>query len=390
MYLTEPDSAGYLTMATFRPPVYPLLVSAFRWIFGQLALDALVVFQVLLLATCSFMLARYLAGKLLAGDKISLTLLVCILFAGGVGMSPYILSEALAYPLFLLTCLFALVFWFEKRQAGVLILLAVLNTFVKPQMACALAGAFILLALRKRFAAILLLLIGFWTGSYAEGLYHRHFVGAATKTSGYHTLASTLLMLYQPGDEAKFDGSDYRQVMREIFQEMERRQNAIFFRNPWKDTRAAAFSRNLDDLAFATVEPIFQKHYPRATIEEKNRFYKVVYETLAPGKRLAYLRLIFSKILYWYGPTLILFQVVLLFMGLLVRTDVAQTISILTLFDLGNKMILVLLAANSLRYHLYSHALGMSVAVLLLFSWYRQHRPQRGQETSTGSPANPT
>ncbi len=374
MFLISPDSSGYLTNATNRTPVYPLLVSLFQRVFGPVALDALVVFQVVLLAVCSFMLARHLSRKFLSGGRIALALLAGILFAGGVGLSPYILSEAIAYPLFLLTCLFALRFWFERHHAGGLILVALLNTFVRPQMAFAVAVAFVLLALRKRFVSLVVLAIGLWAGAFAEGLYHQHFSGTSTKISGYHTLSSTLLMLYEPGDEDKFDRSEYRQVMREIYQEIARRQNAIFFRNPWKDTRAAAFSRNLDELAFATVEQIFTRHYPQAGVAEKNRFYAAVYRTLAPGKRAAFLRLILSKILYWYGPTLIAIQVVLLLMGVLVGTEIAQAISILTLFDLGNKAILVLFAANHLRYHLYSHALGLTVAALLFFSWYRHRR----------------
>ncbi len=100
------DSSGYIQKDLIRSPLYPLLINAIEWLFGKGNYIFLVVFQLLLGCYTCYRIAKFFQTTY----KLNGVLFLLILL---IAITPYtfyfgntILSEGLAYPLFLLTVQF--------------------------------------------------------------------------------------------------------------------------------------------------------------------------------------------------------------------------------------------------------------------------------------------
>lgn len=102
-----PDSHGYIYHSAIRIGLYPLTISLFQIIFKGYGLQALVTFQLISSLSTSYMITQFLASTFQL--PLGLRWLLLIFFTAPILMiGNTILSEGIAYPLFLLTSLFFL------------------------------------------------------------------------------------------------------------------------------------------------------------------------------------------------------------------------------------------------------------------------------------------
>lgn len=99
-YAIHPDSASYITGSMQRGPVYPLFIQLFQFLLPSYALAAVAATQTLL-ALCSSALLAYAMHRHLHADSLVSHLAFLVLAAPLLKFGGSILSEALAYALFL-------------------------------------------------------------------------------------------------------------------------------------------------------------------------------------------------------------------------------------------------------------------------------------------------
>lgn len=142
------DSNAYMDMLDFVEPIYPLFISIFRLIFGtetNLYLDAIAVFQSLLMGYAVLRLAKYAKQKFNTGYGtaliiemiiISVSLMCRFVAKRGSMYSNSILTEGLAYPLFLIFFrhLFELLSERKNKEIVICTLMSILMISIRKQM----------------------------------------------------------------------------------------------------------------------------------------------------------------------------------------------------------------------------------------------------------------
>jgi hypothetical protein len=208
-----PDTYGYLTGgepngASNRAPLYPFAAELFQLLFGNAFKHALVAFQLLFGAWAIVTLSRSISAAL----KL---LPVPAIIVGGLLASPYfgpaiqtgnaLLSEGLAYPLFLLAAHFLLdgIYRSDLKSFRLYLFMSVLLALTRPQFICLFPVAFIVLLilylnkkLAFRSAAHLVLIgvmgIGVVSISERANNYYRHGKFTASSFTGSLLLTQAL------------------------------------------------------------------------------------------------------------------------------------------------------------------------------------------------------
>ena len=113
----QPDSLGYIDIWFNRTPVYPLFVNAVQAVFGDSYKTALKVLQLFLgLASVWFFINQLRKQiSLKAFWYLLLTLIILVPYLYNHKIANNILTEAIAYPLYLLTTIHFLLFFFKDR-----------------------------------------------------------------------------------------------------------------------------------------------------------------------------------------------------------------------------------------------------------------------------------
>lgn len=150
-----PDSDGYIQMSFSREPVYPLLLALLRFCSPGFYLNLTVILQSLLMAVSGWALADYLSGRfnmnLLFSSFLYLLTpavsLLCRFAAGRKAMyTNSILTEGIAFPLYLLFILFLYRYMLENNHRKLFFFFS-----------CFLA--FLLISTRKQMMFVILLLL---------------------------------------------------------------------------------------------------------------------------------------------------------------------------------------------------------------------------------------
>jgi hypothetical protein len=248
-YRLYPDSASYIALDISREPLYSLFLALMRLLFGRggesFWLQAAALVQSLITAWASWYFVRRCAGlfRLRRGESLLLALctllpsLLCRFFANRRAMYSYsIITESLAFPLFLVFFTFLLAYALRGR---------------KRDLAWAAVLAFLLISLRKQMYITLplLLLAALWRGLRAGRLLLRAglalltcaavLLGNSALDRGFNyavrgealrhtgdTRFVTTMLLYtaRPEDAESFQDAELRGLFEEILRKADREQ----------------------------------------------------------------------------------------------------------------------------------------------------------------------
>ncbi|SRX54781.1 glycosyltransferase family 39 protein [Aequorivita sp. CIP111184] len=227
------DSQGYLEMSLIRSPVYPIFINVIEKIFGDYFLTAAVCIQFVIMSLAIFYLVVTLR-KLYNIQSFWYLLLVLLLLSPAlyeVNVSTRILSEALAYPLYLIIfSLFIKAFTETKTKPllisfpFLLLLLLTRGQFVYLAVVGLLLALFILWKQKRvirqswiMVAFIALPFIANFTDKTYHYVVHQHFV--TTPWTGIHLITPALFVATE-SDESVFSSEEEKSFFLKIFKKL--------------------------------------------------------------------------------------------------------------------------------------------------------------------------
>ncbi len=228
------DSSGYLEMSLIRSPLYPIFINAIQNIFGDYFLTAAVCIQFLLLAIAVFFLISNFR-KIFSLPSFWYLFLALLLLSPAlyeVNVSSRILSEAIAYPLYLIVfCLFIQSFSETKIRPllvslpYLLLLLLTRGQFIYLAVVGFLLTLYILWkqkdAIRQSWILvtfILLPLIANFTDKTYHYVVHQHFV--TTPWTGIHLITPALFVANE-SDVSVFSSKEEKSFFTDIYRQLE-------------------------------------------------------------------------------------------------------------------------------------------------------------------------
>ena len=276
----QPDSLGYIDIWFNRTPMYPLFVNAVEAIFGDYYKPALKVLQLLLgLASVWFFINQLREHiSLQAFWYLLLTLIILVPYIYNHKIANNILTEAIAYPLYLLTTIHFLMFFFKERAK---------------HLTYALIFLFILLLTRKQFLYFVPigLVILFWisyksktfknhithsivlallpflvslTDSTYHKIVHNHFTN--TPWTGIHLLAPAMYVADKE-DIAIYTSEEEKAYFNAIYAEIEENKyNEAAAISEGQDV-ISHYIANFAKIANSTIYPIGKERYEKELSE---------------------------------------------------------------------------------------------------------------------------
>lgn len=132
----QPDSGSYESYSSVRIGLYPFTISFFKWLFASYAFQVLAVFQSFFVVVASLYFTNFLQKKFSLNAFISVGILVVLLFPCVTHCKANaIISESVAYPLFLFSALqfCKMVFNHKNKYIFILVVAMYLLTFTRQQ-----------------------------------------------------------------------------------------------------------------------------------------------------------------------------------------------------------------------------------------------------------------
>lgn len=186
------DTSEYIEKSVVRPPLYPLLMDVFKFIFGVHQFVALICFQLLFVLVMAFYLSRILWKKfdihLITFVFLHLILslpLLSISVAAGIsgGIGNWLLTEAISYGLFLFAVSFLVktLFGNERRNFFLFLMVIGILTWIRTPMIFlyGVAGAMILYLqlkirnIRLTIGLVMAMVAVFLVTGLGERFYHK-------------------------------------------------------------------------------------------------------------------------------------------------------------------------------------------------------------------------
>lgn len=274
-YSINADSYEYINHFLYRPPLYPLFLSALSGLFGQHFLIAAAVLQTAAIQASAAFFAATMRKLFNLGDKGFLLLFgaaVLPLFdffaqVGGPGNA--IMSEGLSYALLLtaLALLTKAVFARDTKSALTFAALAVCSTWLRPQLTFLYTAALGLALLkpaqgslsRKLLAVAALMFALVQGGNYAQKAFHKTMNGypANMSVTAQH-LAGKMLYLSDEKElgDLKLSPADYETAVL-VWQELDRKK--LLARYHPEKAPAIALSAPFNDICWGTLDKVYRQ-----------------------------------------------------------------------------------------------------------------------------------
>ncbi|RFN58560.1 glycosyltransferase family 39 protein [Marixanthomonas ophiurae] len=277
----QPDSLGYIDVWFNRTPVYPLFVNTVLAIFGDYYKTALKVLQLLLgLASVWFFITQL-------RKHISLQTFWYLLLTG-ILLIPYvynhkiannILTEAIAYPLYLLTTAHFLLFFFKehtKNLSYALIFLFILLLTRKQFLYFVPIGLVILFwvsykskTFKRNIPHLIVLVLLPFVVSLTDSTYHKIVHGHFTNTpwTGIHLLAPAMYVADKE-DVAIYTSEEEKAYFNAIYTEIEENNfNEAAAISEGQDV-ISHYIANFAKIANGTIYPIGKERYEKELSED--------------------------------------------------------------------------------------------------------------------------
>jgi|GEM_PF-6639818 len=227
-YQIFPDSGSYISNSIQRTPLYPLLLDIFQYVFGESRyLHIVPIFQALFgLASC-FFLANILEKKFKIGSGVKWVIFLILLYPQ-LKFAYSILTESVAYSLFLLVISFWTKHIFEKKDRDIYltILFMFLCILTRPQLYFVLPVLFLYLVFSVRLKKGLVIIGVFIAGIFVSDalqktynyIYHGRYV--LSQFGGFSFLPLQLY-LSCPEDINLFSNQKEREFFKKVYSAMD-------------------------------------------------------------------------------------------------------------------------------------------------------------------------
>ena len=231
--IDEPDSPGYIDAIINRPPLYPLLIDLFQFIFGANFKTPLLFVQLLLGLLASLFFIKTISKLFPVNPWVlfGLSLIIVAPYFLYLRLGNMILSEGLAYPLFVFFISYLFRGFFLDRRKDFYISAAILFvlSLTRGQFLYVFPVAvlmFIYLSIRhKAFKKYMLLLVIFLAIPFVSNLldktYHKIYFGhfVSTPWTGLHVSALPFF-LSDEEDYLVFESTDEQQYFKHVYREL--------------------------------------------------------------------------------------------------------------------------------------------------------------------------
>lgn len=236
----EPDTGTYIDKSVLRSPLYPLLIQTSEVLFGKGVYLPVIIVQLSLLFLSSFQLTRTLEKHFKLPAWLFGLVLWTLVGPYAIKWGHFLLSQGLAYPLFLLSvnALLKTIFEkpleqkFEAKQLATFFAFTTLLILTRRQFMFMLVvgGCLILykvifalagknLNFKKIFCALLLIPISYGTANIVERSYHYHYNGVFTTVPFVGVqLAVAPFYLAKAGDVSLFSDPTQKQIFEKVKQ----------------------------------------------------------------------------------------------------------------------------------------------------------------------------
>jgi len=396
----QPDSLGYIDIWFNRTPMYPLFVNAVEAIFGDYYKPALKVLQLLLglASVCFFVNQLRKHISLQAFWYLLLTSILLIPYVYNHKIANNILTEAIAYPLYLLITIHFLLFFFKERTK---------------HLSYALIFLFLLLLTRKQFLYFVPigLVILFWISyksktfknhilhfivlvllpflvSLTDSTYHKIVHGHFTNTpwTGIHLLAPAMYVA-DKDDASIYTSEEEKAYFNTIYAEIEENNfNEAAAISEGQDV-ISHYIANFAKIANGTIYPIGKARYEKE-LSEDDALIKVDETTTAMAIPLIkdnfkkWLSLYIKNFSYGFENSKYVLLFVILFLFGINKINVSNTnrfkaIAFVTCITLSNIAIVAVGMHTLKRFTFYNDWVPFFVIFILLNSISTHYMSQR-------------
>ena len=392
------DSKTYIAMEAYRDPIYPLFLK-FCMLFGNhFGLRIAVVLQLLFGAFAIYLLIKYLKGKFSLNVFVVFLLSVIMIYpylnipmfnSGSSSVGNYLMTESLAYPLFLIAMRFLIEAVVDKnwRKGTITVIVLSILILVRGQfkymyvVELAMIGYLLYVSGNKKNALMLCgVIIGcFVISNLVDRTYHYvvHRKFSTTPFAGNQFFAPTLF-LAKPGDENIFkDSSD-----KALAGEMINRVHAYRLKNDALEhsNDLYHFKRDYNNIIWQSSFYIITDKYKDKSDFEKweivDKIATRISAKLASRERNSLIAMYIENVKEQIGQIsnwvfVLMFSFVSLFYFLKRPRNGMATMVIFTFLIIwGNVLLVSLLESSEFRYNLYCLVLFCTVMIIFASTMY--------------------
>ena len=388
------DTKTYLSMDAFRDPVYPLFLKFCRLFGSNFGLKIAVVIQLLFGAFSIYSLLKYIKSKFNIQPFVVFILSLVLMFpyfhvpmfnSGSASIGNYLMTEALAYPLFLIIIRYFIETIFDKngKKAIIVISLTALLMLVRGQFKFMYVVDFAMIAYllyANRNTKKALILCGLVIGcsvitNLFDRTYHLALHGKFVTTPfGGNQLFTPVLFFAKPGDENLFKDSTDKNIVRGMIQRVQEYRANNDDKNHQDDLYHIKKDYNFISWE-ACCHPLMDMYKDKTDMEKwdiVNKKAFTISSTLGHKYRNALILLYVENVKEQLGQItnwffILMFSFVSLFYFLRKPLNSIFALVIFTLMIIwGNVLLVCLLETSEFRYNIYCLSLCTTVLIILL------------------------
>lgn len=384
-----PDTKGYINFTSMRPPVYPLLLKLFSYLDSSYWF--LVFFQMLFGLSAIVVTTLYAASffELNQTSRIALGVILATPYIGKTGN--YLLTEAIAYPLFLFTVcsLLALIKHNKFRHFIGLLALIMTLSLIRGQFVFLYVVAFlyVLFCIYKSikinyFISLVVLFLGILGQNYAERYYHYKFDNGFNNTS--HTnihLSVAPLYLSNIEDAKAFEDGLSKSIFTSIKQDLDEKKLGVDYRVGNINVNYQYYTV-YDKIVYDVIANVFND-YEITAPHEVDEIMGDIYLHLVKHKPFAYAKHVFKNAVGYFGGY---YQLVFFFCVALIvftkstldsdNSNLFKAAMFLMLLHFGNILLLSIVQAVHVRYSFYTDIIFWSFCIVFSTEYYLKLKRQ--------------
>ena len=385
----HPDSYGYIEMYFNRTPVYPLFVGFVKAIFGNYFQPALKVLQlgIGLYAIWFFILQLRKHISLQTLWYLILTAILIIPYVYNHRIANNVLTEAIAYPLYLLTTIHFIIFFFKERTKhlgyGLVFLFILLLTrkqflyFVPIGIAILLWIGFKSKTFKRHIPYLITLVLLPFLVSLTDSTYHKivheHFTN--TPWTGIHLLAPAMYVADKE-DASIYTSEEEKIYFNAIFSEIEQNKYNKEAAVSNGEDIISHYISNFARIANSTIYPIGKELY-EPDLSEDDALIKIDKTTTAMALPLildnfkAWSAIYIKNFIYGFeNSKYVLLYIILFLFGLsklnTQKTNVYKAIAFVTCITLSNMAIVAIGMHTLKRFTFYNDWVLFFIIFILL------------------------
>lgn len=403
------DSSSYILMDVIREPFYPLIIAFMRWIFPNNHLIVLVYFQSILLAIATYALIEYVVRKnniesyykfLFLLVFISVSILCRFVSKRQSMYSNCILSEAIAYPLFLLFIRYIYEYLLDGEKKPLIIssIISLLLISTRKQMFLTLIiivcsvffKGIVGKTIKKNIIKCLVIaLIVFLSSKIIDIGYMKVLYGANSTHTSDNRFISTVIVYNSSKDDANLiDDENVKKLFIDIYDKCEiNGYLKDYSLDNWYD-RVNHFKDNYDNIQIKVMWPTFKEYANKHNNYEAeslvDKYNNIIIDSLLKNKfgdiLLTFIDNLFAGLIItvsadksiFIGYSIIIYLVYIALLVINIKKHSFDNIAIFSLLSLMsifiNTAIVSAVIFNQTRYTIYNMPLFYISLLLMIYN----------------------